>query len=159
LRRLRTPWLLLHDVDDRDEPAYDDKSGLHLVSRKSAAEPELGYEDAPSVFWLAPVSDPLHEFALAAASSSPSDRSDVWVVERDALKLVGELGIDWQRGFLIFVVGAVSMHHARRLRLHVLAAGKKYTSEPFVPAKDTTVALADGVMTAEVEKLGAEVVS
>jgi hypothetical protein len=158
LKRLRTPWLLLHDADDRNEQAGDDNPGLQLVAPSSAPEPELSDESEPAgVFWLAPVSEPLHEFALAAASS-PTAKKDFWAVDRGALKLAGKLDVDWQKGVLIFVISAASLHHARRVRLRVVAAGKEYASEPFVPAEDTTVPLAKDVMKAEVEKLGAEVV-
>jgi hypothetical protein len=159
LRRLRTPWLLLHDADDYDEQPGDENSGLRLVAPETAPEPQLGDESGQAgVFWLAPVSEPLHEFALAAASS-PTAKKDFWAVEREALKLAGKLDVDWQKGLLIFVISRASLHHASRVRLRVVAAGKEYTSEPFVPAEDTTVPLAEGIMTAEVDKLGAEVVS
>lgn len=155
LRRLRTPWLLLHDADDYDEETGDNNPGLHLV----AHEPERGDEpEHAGVFWLAPVGEPLHEFALAAASS-PTAKKHFWAVEREPLKLAGKLDVDWQKGLLIFVITTASLPHASRVRLHVVAAGKEYASEPFVPAEDTTVPLADGVMTAEVDKLGAEVLS
>jgi hypothetical protein len=159
LKRLRTPWLVLHDADDRDEQGGADNPGLHLVAPPSAPAPELSDESEPAgVFWLAPVSEPLHEFALAAASA-PTAKKDFWAVEQEALKLVGKLDVDWQRGLLIFVISAASLHEqARRVRLHVRAAGKEYASEPFVPTEDTTVPLAEGLTKDAVDKLGAEVV-
>ena len=157
LKRLRTPWLLLHYADDYDEESGLDNPGLRLVA--SATEADLSADTEPAgIFWLAPVRERPHDFALAAASS-PTPKRDCWAVELEPLKLVGKLDVDWQRGLLIFVIARARMHHAGRLRLHVIAAGKKYASEPFVPTQDTTVPLAEGVMAAEVDKLGAEVMS
>jgi hypothetical protein len=158
LRRLRTPWLLLHAGDgETDEEQTSDENpqpGEH------SREPEFQFPEQlerADLFWLAPVSEAQHEYALAAASS-PTAPKELWALDHQALQLAGKLSVDWQVGVLIFVISSVRVQHAKRVRLHVVAAGKEYASEPFVPSEATTVPLAEGITTAQVDKLGAEVV-
>lgn len=155
IRRLRTPWLLLHDMCDGDEEIQADNPGLRLVA--STSEHDQRSKQA-KIFWLAPADEPAHGLALAAASS-PTVKRRRWAVEQQRLKLVGKLDVDWQRGDLVFVVIAADLHGAARVRLHVIAAGREHASEPFVPTEGITVSLVNHVTTAQVEKIGAEVLS
>jgi len=164
LRRLRTPWLLLHDADELDERRGEDNPGLEFPAnepdRWGRPRDEIAHRDLAhrNLYWLAPVSEAVHEYALAAASS-PRTSGSLWAVDREGVTLVGTLAVDFPRGLLTFVITAATLQHARRVRMHVVAAGTQYTSEPFVPAEHTTVPLAKDVTAAEVERLGAEVVA
>lgn len=156
LRRLRTPWLLLHDVGDSDEGTVADDDGqMHIAS---LVAPDLDEPSQAKVFWLTPVGREPSEFALAAASSATAEPG-LWMVQRASFKLAGKLDVDWKRGLLVFIVSATSTRHAVRIRLFVSAAGRDYKSKFFVPATNTTVLLAEGVTTAEVDRLGVEVLS
>jgi hypothetical protein len=156
LRRLRTPWLLVHaaDVDDDHQVTHD--AQLHDVVPRPT--PPGDRSKSCNVYWLAPVREQQHEFALAAASA-PSAKRNLWVLDRDAMRLVGKLAVDWDKGILVFVVRNVHILRDTRLRLHVVAAGREYSSEPFAPKQNARVPLARNITTAQVEKLGAEVVT
>jgi hypothetical protein len=160
LLRLRTPWLLVHDAGRANEPEDKASPRLYLIGAPDVSPPEGPHEFPSShVFWLQRLSDPSPELALVAASSSVAYGRDLWAFKGPSFELQGTLDVDWDRGALVFFVTAVSLRRAARLRLHLFAAGKPYTSEPFVPAEDAEVELAQGPTKAEVDKLGAELVS
>lgn len=149
LKRLRTPWLLLHGPGDRAESDRTDERPLADTADRSGRESAQG-----TVLWLTPHHATEHEFALAAASL-PNTQALIWSVDRDALQLAGKLHTDFPRGLLLFLVTGVHMRLASRLRLRVVAAGKEYASAPFTSTQ-TEIELAKGVTSAQVEKLGAE---
>lgn len=155
LERLRTPWLLLHDLN-YEEPADEQASEFPLDANLPdwGSVPRSGQSN---IVWLAPVSES-QESAFAAAST-PAAKKGFWVVERKDLTLVGKVDVDWQSGRLVFVISTASVPHAKRLRLHVMTTGGEYATEPFAPAEGRTVPLATGVITQEVVSLGAEVMS
>lgn len=160
LRRLRSPWLELRGAGVVEGQDDDSNPGIHLVAGDESSLSEVQDEPVSQhVFWLTPVAEPVHEFALAAASSAATHKKDFWVLDDNDIKLAGKLDVDWQKGLLMFLISATSLAQAARVRLHVLAAGKRYASEPFAAVKDAKIPLTEGLTKEAVERLGAEVLS
>lgn len=154
LKRLRTPWLIVQDHANECEDSDDAPRLTVLISPQ--AQPSQP-EEHPYVFWMSPQADAVHEHALAAASSEA--KAKWWVVDHKQFTLHGRLDVEWGKGLLVFVVTTAELRTATRLRLLLIAAnGKRYSSDPFKPARGATVALGEQLTDADVDQLGAEMV-